>query len=91
MDIVNIHTAKTTLSKLIERVLHGQEVIIGRNGKPVAKIVPYEDSSAATEAQSQKPREFGQWKGKVWYAPDYDEADAIIEKMFNESEIFPKD
>ena len=36
----NIHDAKTHLSRIIERVVHGEEVIISRAGKPVAKIVP---------------------------------------------------
>jgi len=89
MESYNIHAAKTNLSKLIEKVEHGEEIIISRSGKPVAKVVPYVDPQTQTEIQ--KPRQFGQWTGKVWYAPDYDQADAIIEKMFNESEIFPKD
>lgn len=79
MEIFNIHAAKTNLSKLVEQAIHGQEVIIGRNGTPVAKLVPYMEP-----VQSMKPREFGQWTGKVWYAPDYDEADALIQKMFED-------
>ena len=39
MKIVNIHEAKTTLSKLIARAAQGEEIIIGRSGKPVAKLV----------------------------------------------------
>jgi prevent-host-death family protein len=88
METINIHAAKTNLSKLIERVEHGEQIVISRNGKPVAQVVPYpaEGDNGITQ-----PRQFGQWAGKVWFAPDYDEADAMIEKMFNESEIFPKD
>lgn len=36
----NIHDAKTNLSRIIERVEHGEEIIISRSGKPVAKVVP---------------------------------------------------
>ena len=40
MDTVNIHEAKTNLSRLIERVKAGEEVIIAKAGKPVARLVP---------------------------------------------------
>lgn len=39
---VNIHAAKTNFSKLIARVEHGEEILISRGGKPVAKLVPIE-------------------------------------------------
>ncbi len=42
--IVNIHEAKTQLSRLLERVVAGEEVIIGKAGKPIARLVPYADS-----------------------------------------------
>jgi len=42
MVMVNVHTAKTQLSKLLERMEAGEEIIIGRAGKPVARLVPYE-------------------------------------------------
>jgi prevent-host-death family protein len=41
MEITNISDAKASLSKLVERVMQGEEVIIGKAGKPVAKLVPY--------------------------------------------------
>jgi prevent-host-death family protein len=40
MDIVNVHEAKTTLSKLLVRVHTGEEIIIAKAGKPYAKLVP---------------------------------------------------
>lgn len=46
MVITNISDAKASLSKLIELVLQGQEVIIGKAGKPVAKIVPYDENTS---------------------------------------------
>jgi len=39
---VNIHEAKTHFSKLIERVLHGEEITIAKGGRPVARLVPVE-------------------------------------------------
>jgi prevent-host-death family protein len=36
----NIHDAKTNLSRIIDRVEHGEEIIISRSGKPVAKVIP---------------------------------------------------
>ena len=65
MQITNIHQAKTQLSKLIERVLLGEEIIIAKAGKPVAKLVPYEQNS--------QPRQGGQWHGKVKMDVDFDQ------------------
>ena len=42
--IVNIHAAKTNLSKLIERAEAGEEVVIARNGKPAVRLSPVEES-----------------------------------------------
>ncbi len=40
MKVVNVHEAKTHLSRLLERVDAGEEIVIARNGKPVARLVP---------------------------------------------------
>jgi prevent-host-death family protein len=85
MESYNIHAAKTHLSKLIEEALNGKDIVISRNGEPMVHLTPHK------KVVSEKPRQGGQWTGKVWYAPDYDQADAIIQKMFEDSEIFPKD
>jgi prevent-host-death family protein len=60
---INIHEAKTQLSKLIERAAQGEEIIISKAGKPVAKLTPYDLSS--------QPRKPGAWKGKVVIAKDF--------------------
>jgi prevent-host-death family protein len=67
MVITNISDAKASLSKLIELVMQGQEVIIGKAGKPVAKIVPYNEDT--------NPRQLGvgNWRGKIWVADDFDD------------------
>ena len=65
MQITNIRETKTHLSKLIARVIAGEEIIIGKAGKPVAKLIPYEESD--------EPRRSGQWRSKVKIADDFDE------------------
>ena len=76
MVITNISDAKASLSKLIEMVLQGQEVIIGKAGKPVAKIVPYDDNPS--------PRQLGAgaWKGKIWTADDFDDLPPELLALF---------
>jgi prevent-host-death family protein len=62
---VNIHEAKTHLSRLVERVEAGEEITLARAGRPVARLVPYR---ARLE-----PRRPGIWKGRVRIGPDFDE------------------
>ncbi len=64
MESVNIHQAKTNLSKLIERVLQGEEIVISKAGKPVAKL----SGLAATS----RPRRLGCLKGKFEIPADFD-------------------
>jgi prevent-host-death family protein len=61
---VNIFEAKTQLSKLVERAEKGQDTIIARAGKPVARITKLESIK--------KPIRYGALKGKVWIADDFD-------------------
>ena len=63
-DVVNIHAAKTHLSRLIERVEAGEEITLARAGRPVAKLVPY--------VAGREPRRLGLLKGQIWLAPDWD-------------------
>jgi len=76
MYITNISDAKASLSKLIEQVSQGHEVIIGKAGKPVAKLVPYDVETS--------PRELGvgSWKGKIWIADDFDDLSNEILALF---------
>lgn len=64
MVIRNISEAKAELSSLIAIVQQGDEVILAKSGKPVAKIVPY---GGATQA-----RVPGSMEGEIWIAPDFD-------------------
>jgi prevent-host-death family protein len=74
MLITNISEAKAQLSALIEKVMAGQEVIIGKAGKPVAKLVRYE--------RSEKPRQPGALRGKITIGDDFDELPMDIAKAF---------
>ncbi len=56
MVTVNVHEAKTNLSRLLAQVEAGEEVVIARNGKPVARLVEY---------QPMGKRQFGAWKGRI--------------------------
>jgi prevent-host-death family protein len=71
---VNVHEAKTQLSRLLQQVEDGEEIVIARNGTPVAKLVPH--------AEQRKPREPGWAKGRMWMAPDFDEYDEQIARDF---------
>lgn len=61
---VNIHEAKTHLSRLLERVAQGEEIVIAKASKPVARLV------AVTEKP--KRRKPGSAKGTLWYSDDFD-------------------
>jgi prevent-host-death family protein len=71
---VNIHEAKTHLSRLLERVALGEEVIIAKAGAPVAKLVPING----------KKREFrfGSAKGEFVVPEDFNEPDPELEDLF---------
>ncbi len=64
MPVVNIHEAKTNLSRLVEEALKGEEIIIAKAGKPLVKLIPY---------SSVKERKPGRFKGKIKISPDFDE------------------
>ena len=76
-EIVNVHAAKTQLSRLLERAEAGEEIVIGRAGKPIAKLVPY-----ATE----RPRRvFGSLKGQIKILGGFDNLDEEIARDFEDS------
>jgi prevent-host-death family protein len=64
--LVNVHDAKTHFSRLLARVEAGEEVVIGRPGVPVARLVPYRSPPCAT-------RRPGVWRGRVDLGPDFDD------------------
>lgn len=82
MQVVNIHEAKTNLSKLIAKTQKGEDVIIAKAGKPVAKLSSYKEKT--------KPRKFGALKGKIWISDDFDDENPEVNKLFYEGKIFPE-
>ena len=76
MKKANLHEAKTNLSKLIELVAQGEEVIICKAGHPVAKLVSF--------SPTKQKRTGGAWEGQVTIAPDFDELPADFMNYFNE-------
>ena len=71
---INVSEAKAQLSVLIERALAGEEVIIGKAGKPVVKLVRYQ--------RSEEKRQPGALKGKIKIADDFDELPEDIAEAF---------
>ena len=63
--LVNIHEAKTHLSRLVQRAAEGEDIVIGRAGVPLVRMVPFRPSRA--------PRVPGAWKGRVRIADDFEE------------------
>jgi prevent-host-death family protein len=78
MYVTNISEAKAQLSALIEKVLAGQEVIIAKAGKPVAKLIRYE--------RSEEPRRPGALRGKIKIAEDFDELPEDVARAFGMEE-----
>lgn len=64
MTVVNVHEAKTHLSKILDRVSAGEEIIIAKAGKPVARLVPLEVTG--------KPRTAGTYAGRIRIKDDFD-------------------
>ncbi|HET7585228.1 MAG TPA: type II toxin-antitoxin system prevent-host-death family antitoxin [Gemmatimonadaceae bacterium] len=77
----NIHEAKTHLSRLVDAAAAGEEIVIAKAGKPVAKLVPVSAASGA--------RKLGALAGKVHEAPDCWEPDPEIEDLFYGGAIEP--
>ncbi|NKB86618.1 MAG: type II toxin-antitoxin system prevent-host-death family antitoxin [Acidobacteria bacterium] len=63
MKLVKVHEAKTHLSRLLERVEAGEDIVIARHGKPVARLVP----------MSASDREPGRLAGKIRVGKNFDE------------------
>jgi prevent-host-death family protein len=82
MTKVNMHEAKSRLSKLVEMAKNGEDVVIAKNGVPEARIVPYEKPSKDW---------FGMDAGKGWIADDFDNLPEDILALMSDPKIFPDD
>ena len=63
MDAINLYTAKTQLSSLVEQAAAGAHIVIAKAGKPKAMLVPYRPAPRRTA---------GRGKGKIWISHDFD-------------------
>ena len=72
---VNMHQAKTHLSRLVEQVQAGDEVVIARAGRPVARLIKFEARTS--------PRNSGVWRGRVRLRADFDLPDQTIIDTFD--------
>ncbi|MBV9993839.1 MAG: type II toxin-antitoxin system Phd/YefM family antitoxin [Caulobacteraceae bacterium] len=78
MKQVNLYEAKTGLSALVEEAAAGEEIIIAKNGKPMAKLV-----AVTAKEQASRQREFGFWNHYGWKLPEnFDDPDPEIEALF---------
>jgi prevent-host-death family protein len=91
--IVNIHAAKTNLSKLIERAEAGEEVVIARNGKPAVKLTPLEPPPRHQPSveEAGAPAWFGSLRGKIWIAPGSESPDEELTREMEDGPIYPPD
>jgi prevent-host-death family protein len=75
MAQVGMHEAKTTLSQLVERAEAGEDIVIARNGKPVARLVPVAGTTSLAAVR-------GAWRGRVRLAEDFDDLPDEIAEAF---------
>ncbi len=75
MDTLTVSEAKATLSRLLQRVLDGEEIAIGRRGQPEVVLRRYRPTDAP-------PRRLGGYGGPYRMTDDFDEPDSTIQSMF---------
>lgn len=79
--VVNVHEAKTHLSRLLEAVESGEEIVIARAGKPVARLVRDEGPRFTRQA--------GSWRGRVVMADDFDDTPPDVIGTFHGGDVDP--
>ncbi len=76
MTVENIYQAKTHLSRLVDEALEGKDVVIARSGRPLVRLVPYQEKPGGLN--------YGLLKGRIRIAEDFDSFDGETEEMFRE-------
>ena len=71
---VNMHEAKSQLSRLGELVCQGERVVIAKAGKPYLELLPYQEKI--------EPRKLGGYEDQIWIGPDFEWTDEEIEELF---------
>jgi prevent-host-death family protein len=75
MARIGMHEAKTNLSRLVERALEGEEIVLTRRGEAAVRLVPERPQGGFASLA-------GVWEGRVWIADDFDELpDEIAERL----------
>lgn len=82
MKQINIQAAKTHLSRIVDQVANGEEIVLAKAGKPMVRMVPYQ--------VAKKPRVGGQLKGQFWESPDCWEPDEELIKQMTEGPLYPE-
>ncbi len=77
MRVTNMHEAKTHLSRLVDRAAAGEEIVIGKAGRPVVRLVPYKSSPTP----KRKP---GSMKGSIRIKTGFDKVDKKIATFFGD-------
>ena len=78
---VNMHEAKSQLSRLGKLAWEGEEVVIAKAGEPYLRLEPYRDRL--------EERQLGGLEGKIWLSPDFDDPDEELMDLLENSKIFP--
>lgn len=78
---INMHEAKSQLSRLARLAREGEEVVICNSGQPWVRLTPYQESA--------EPRQPGGLEGQIVMAPDFDDEDDEIIAAFENPRIFP--
>lgn len=78
VDTVNIHEAKTHLSRLLERVAAGESIVIAKAGRPIADLIPHVERTVV----------FGAWRGQIAFdEASFDAVDPEIQAMFHGDDV----
>ena len=81
MTKVNMHEAKSQLSRLGKLAWAGEEVVIAKAGEPYLRLEPYRDRL--------EERQLGGLEGEIWLSPDFDDPDEELMDLIENSKIFP--
>ena len=85
MLTLNMHDAKSQLSRMVEQALLGEDVIIAKAGKPAVRLVPVEPLAPRAK------RQLGPLRGQIWMAEDFDDTPQEVIDAFENGEIFPSE
>jgi len=78
---VNMHEAKSQLSRLGRLAWEGEEIVIARAGEPYLRLEPYRER--------REPRQPGGYEGQIWMSPQFDDPIPELEEAIENSKIFP--